>query len=448
MPVTVQDFSPALLRVQATPATPLPRTVLYLGLGLFVATLLWATFGRLDIVAVAQGKLVPGNYVKIVQPAESGVVSEILVEEGERVVADQVLMRMDEQLARADTVSVRNDLHLRELQLRRIDAQLNGTTFSRRESDRTELFGQAEAQFHANVRAYRDRIDGERATLERVQQELRAAEEMEARLQQTVPIYREQERVNKDLADDGYVSRLTVLERTRERIEKEQELKAQAHQVAGLRASIDQSRKRIAQIASDYRQQLLNERAEANAQRMRLEQEVGKSDYRSSLLELRAPHDGLVKDLATHTVGTVVSPGTILMTLVPDNDPVKAEVWVTNVDAGFVRPGQVVKIKTAAYPFQKYGMIEGVVEYVSPDAATLPDTRERERNDAQPHVMPPSGFRALVTLAQSYLEVDGRRLDVTSGMAVSAEINLGERSVLEYVVSPVQKAFQEAGRER
>ncbi len=151
--------------------------------------------------------------------------------------------------------------------------------------------------------------------------------------------------------------------------------------------------------------------------------------------------------LATHTSGTVVSPGTILLTLVPHNDPLKAEVWVTNEDAGWVEVNQKVKIKLAAFPFNKYGMVSGHVETISPDAAELPDTRERDRKDTREHVMPPSGFRTLVVLDSPYLERDGKKFPVTAGMVVSAEVNLGSRTVMEYLLSPVQKVTHEAGRE-
>lgn len=136
------------------------------------------------------------------------------------------------------------------------------------------------------------------------------------------------------------------------------------------------------------------------------------------------------------------------MTLVPRDEPLKAEVWVTNEDAGFVVIDQPARIKVAAYPFNKYGMARGRVEYVSPDAAQLPDVRERDRKDGEEHVMPPSGFRALVSLDTPYIERDGRRFRLNAGMLVSAEVNLGSRTVLEYLLSPVQKTVLEAGRER
>ena len=441
------DFAPAILRAQHENATPLPRIVLYIALALFGVMLAWACFGRLDIIAVAQGKLIPSSYVKIVQPAESGVLREILVGDGQEVKAGQVLLRMDTQVTDADQATVETDLLLRRLQLRRIESEMAGVAFAAQPGERPDLIQQVSAQALANRRAYESQLESERAALAKSEQDLRAAMDMESRLKQTVPIYQETEAAHQNLAKEGFISRLALLDKTRERIEKEQELKAQTHQVASLHAGIEQSRKRLAQITSTYRQQLQNERSEANGQRLKLEQESGKQAYRRNLMELRAPQDGIVKDLATHTAGTVVSPGTILLSLVPRNDPVKAEVWVTNEDAGWVEVNQKVKVKLTAFPFNKYGMVNGYVEYVSPDAAELPDTRERDRKDTREHVMPPSGFRALVVLDSPYLERDGKKFQVTAGMVVSAEVNLGSRTVMEYLLSPVEKVSREAGRE-
>lgn len=442
------EFAPAILRSQHENAPPLPRRVLYIALALFAVMLAWACYGRLDIIAVAQGKLIPGTYVKIVQPSDSGVVRDILVKDGEEVKTGQVLMRMDTQVSDADTATVDNDLHLRTLQLRRIQAELNATSFVPAKGDPPAMYQQVASQYRANVAAYRSQLDNENATLAKAEQDLRGAIEMESRLQQTVPIYRETEAAHQNLAKDGFISRLALLDKTRERIEKEQELKAQTHQVASLTASIEQSRKRLAQITSAYRQQLENERSDATAQHLRLQQEAGKQAYKRGMLELKAPHDGVVKDLATHTSGTVVSPGTILMTLVPHDDPVKAEVWVTNEDAGWVDVDQPVKVKLAPFQFNKYGMVKGHVEYVSPDAAELPDTRERDRKDTREHVMPPSGFRTLVALDAPFIEADGKRYRLTAGMLVTAEVNLGSRTVMEYLLSPVQTTAREAGHER
>ncbi len=156
----------------------------------------------------------------------------------------------------------------------------------------------------------------------------------------------------------------------------------------------------------------------------------------------------MVKDIATHTAGTVVQPGTVLLTLVPKDDLLRAEVWVSNQDIGFVRQGQPVKVKLAAFPFQKYGMVEGTVEHVSADAADANTQGPQNGGGEKGAKAAPLTYRALVALKAMQLEQDSERLSLSAGMQASAEILLGTRSVLEYLLSPVQKAWREAGRER
>jgi len=156
-----------------------------------------------------------------------------------------------------------------------------------------------------------------------------------------------------------------------------------------------------------------------------------------------------VKDLATQTPGTVVAPGTILMTLVPSGDSLRAEVWIANDDAAFVRPGQKAQIKVAAYPFQKYGLMKGSVAQVSADATEAPNPNTRSGGlTGRDRPAGALAFRALIDLDAQAFEWDGRRSPLLPGMQVAAEINLGTRTVLEYLVSPLRKAFHEAGRER
>lgn len=152
----------------------------------------------------------------------------------------------------------------------------------------------------------------------------------------------------------------------------------------------------------------------------------------------------MIKDLATHTAGTVVQPGTVLASLVPREEKLKAEVWVSNEDIGFVRPGLTVKLKFATYPFQKYGMGQGTVEHVSADAQSEEEARDQGLAGGQR----PLRYKALVALDANALEMDGVQYPLSVGMQTTAEILLGDRTVAEYLLSPVKKAWHEAGRER
>lgn len=442
----VLDFSPGLLSIQESPPAKLPRTVLYCVAALFGILLTWAAFGRLDIVASADGRLVPQTYVKIVQPAEAGIVQQILVREGQSVDAEQILMRMDAKLTEADARTIRNEHELKRMQLRRIDAELAGLPMNTDAADSPEIYAQVASQYAAHRQAYQDALSQEQATLAKTRHDLQAAEELASKLRETLPTYRKSAAAFQQLGKDGFYSQLAVEEKQRDRIEKEQDWRAQEATVASLQSTIAASEKRLAQITSNYRSELQNERVETESQFRKLRDELEKIEHKSGLLSLRAPQRGVIKDLATHTVGTVVSPGTVLMSLVPHDEPLQAEVYVKNEDVGFVHQDQRVKLKLSAYPFQKYGMLDGTVVHVGPDASDQPNSSVK--TGAIPDAATGLRYKALVRLDIQHLETDGNRLRLSPGMQVVAEIHQGQRTVMEYLLSPVQKAWQEAGRER
>lgn len=441
------EFAPGLLAIQESPPSKLPKTILYLVIVLFFILLGWAIFGKLDIVATAEGRLIPKSYVKIVQPSEGGIIKEILVHEGQSVKAGEVLIRMDGNTAHADEKSVEGEMKLRFLQLHRIDAELGKQPLHQTLDDPEDLYQQAQQQYEAHRQAYRDAVAQESEVLKKAQHDLSSAREGLSKLLQTLPMYRKNAESYAKLANEGYVNRIEADDKERERIEKEQDYKSQKATVEGLKSAVEASRKRLGQIDSNDKSQLENERSEAQSQYKRLLQEWNKSVYKSTLLELKAPQSGIVKDLATHTQGSVVSPGTVLMSLVPYDDPLQAEVMIKNEDVGFVHSGQKVKIKLVAYPFQKYGMIEGEVVHVGADAIQSQQSQNQNTQGETPPAVTMT-YKALIRLNLQELDVDGKRLRLTPGMQTIAEIHLGRRTVMEYLLSPVQKAWQESGRER
>ncbi len=440
------EFSPPLIRLQDSPPSPLGRRVIHVLVALLAGLLVWSVLGQLDIVAVAEGKLVPHSYVKIVQPAEGGIVREILVREGQPVAEGQVLMRMDTQLSEADRRALEADFFRKRLTLARIDAELGQTEFKADSGAPAGLVREVEAQLKANRAALEAALAEERAKLEKARREMAAAQQVRAKLAETLPHYRAQDAAFEKLSKDGFAGPLMASDKKRERIEKEQEHATQEHVIESARAAVAQSEKRLAQIAADHRRQLFAERNDIQGQVDKLEQERAKQAHREGLLELKASQAGVVKDIATHTAGTVVQPGTVLLTLVPKDDLLRAEVWVSNQDIGFVRQGQPVKVKLAAFPFQKYGMVEGTVEHVSADAADGNTQGQKGGENGQRAA--PLAYRTLVTLKAMQVGADNERLPLAAGMQTTAEILLGTRSVLEYLLSPVQKAWHEAGRER
>jgi HlyD family secretion protein len=345
---------------------------------------------------------------------------------------------MDMRAAEADATTARNELATRRLQLRRIDAELAGGALTLAPDDPPRLYAQAEAQRDARAQAHEASLAEQRTAVARARREMQAATETRTKLAAALPVLQEQEHAFEKLARDGYAGKLMVAQRSRERLEAEQDLRAQEHRVEAARAAIEQGERRIAQIAAAYRAQLQAERAEAEAQAARLAQELEKLGHRQRLAELRAPADGVVKDLATQTPGAVLAPGTVLMTLVPDGEALVAEVWLANQDAGFVASGQGAKLKLASFPFQRYGMVDATVARVSADSS--------ERGEGAKAGS--FAYRAQLEPLVQELRLGEARHALLPGMQLTAEIKLAERSVLEYLLSPVQKVASEAGRER
>jgi hemolysin D len=432
-----RDFAPDLLTLQESPPSRLPRTAMLVVAVLVMALLLWTVFARLDIVAGAQGRLVPTSFTKVVQPAEQGVVAEILVRDGEFVRSGQVLLRMDARVSKADATALDHDTQLRNLTILRIDAELAGKPLALPADAPAALAMQVQAQYLARRKSYEDAVAQDEAALQKARSELASAQQTLIKLREVVPIVKAAAEKHEQLEKAGFVSSIASADKRREFVEKSQELQAQGETVNALKAAITQQERKLESVRSGYRMQLQGERLEILSQLSRLNQEKEKSNVRAGQLEIRAPTDGVVKDLVVTTAGAVVQAGAPLMSIVPKAEPLMAEVQLSNEDAGFVGVGQAVKLKVAAYPFQKYGLLEGTVSHVAADATQVEGSQQ----------VPV--YRAHVKLASQTLRTPaGENLTLAPGMLVSAEIHQGERSVLEYLLSPVQKVTAEAGRER
>jgi HlyD family secretion protein len=443
------DFSPGLLSIQESPPARMPRAVLYTVGSLFVILVMWSIFGKINIFASAEGRLVPQTYVKIVQPSDAGIVQEILVKEGEAVKVGQVLMRMDANVAVADGRTISNDLMMRKLQLRRIDSELHDKPLVREPNDAADIFHQIESQYLDHRESYSDAIGQAQESLKKAQREYDSAIEVLTKYKNIMPILKERAEAYANMTKGGFVPKHAADDKERDYIEKAQDLRAQESTVASLEAAVNQAKKQIDQVTSKYRSDLQNERVDAEVQFRKLQQDLVKQNHKTALLELKAPQAGVVKDIATHTIGTVVSPGTVLLSIVPENESLVAEVMIKNDDVGFVYPRQKVKVKLAPYPFEEYGMLDGEVERIQADSDSDSQTQPKDSSSSKVKAQtPPSVYKAIISIKSQILESDGQKLKLVSGMQVIAEINQGSRTVMRYLLSPVSKTLIESGHER
>jgi hemolysin D len=439
-------FLPAALSLQETPVHPAPRRLVFALIVLFLIALAWAIWGQVDIVAVAPGRIVVDQRTKVIQPFERSVVQRVLVRDGDHVRAGQRLVELDPTTASADKASMQEALKSAQsewLRSRALLAALAAATPGTHaptlgsdlphdwsENDRWSARTQLAAEW-GDITAKLTRADAEQ---QHRQAEIATVRETMTKLEATLPMTRQREADYQRLAVEGYVTSHANQDRTRERVEMERDLATQRARLAEAQAALLESRNnRIAYLAETSR--TLREReAAAGLKRQQAIQELAKAAQREKLTVLTAPVAGTVQQLAVHTEGGVATEAQPLMVIVPDDAPLSAEVTLENKDIGFVRTGQQAEIKLETFLYTRYGTVPATVTRVTADAV----------NDEKRGAIYPVTLR----LTRTAINVDGQPIRLSPGMNLTAEIKTGKRRIIEYLLSPIQRATSESLRER
>jgi hemolysin D len=427
-------FLPAAQEIEATPPGAGGRAVLWTLIALCVAALAWASLSRVDIVAIAPGRLVPAGQVKLLQSLEAGTVKAIHVVEGQRVRAGQALIELDPTLARADRARVAAELDAARQELARQRAFVVAIGRSRPPAVATGLVAAQRAALAAATAGHSSRLRQLDQSIARRRAELQATRAQVGKLERTLPLVSERAAALLRLAGAGLVPRQSALEPEQQRIEVEQDLAAARATAAATEAAIGELVEERRGARAQAEGAAFERIAELEARVAALSQEDIKRDRRARAGTLRAPVDGEVQQLAVHTVGGVVQPGATLAVVVPSAPALELEALVLDRDIGFVREGQRAVVKLDAFPFTRYGAIEGAVTTVGEDSV--------------PHERLGPVYPVRVRVARNDIRVDGREVRLSSGMAASVEIRTGERRVIDYLLSPVARAAEESLRER
>ncbi len=430
------EFLPAVLEIQLAPPSPLGRVISWTILALFTVAVLWASFGKIDITAVARGRIIAGGHTKTVQPLESGVVTAIHVRDGQKVQKGEVLLELDPTLTGADRERLTHEDQVALAETARLRALLAGrTTLGELPGVDGEVVARQQRLLQDQLSEHQAHLAVAERIVEQRQAALQAAQADILRLEQVVPIVSDRAQAFKGLKEAGHASLLEYSETERERIERVQELAGARERRSSEQSSLAEARSNLAAITAEFAKLTRTELAQAEIRALALSKELVKATHTDQRQRLTAPVDGTVQQLAIHTVGGVVTPAQPLLVVVPDEDQLEVEAWVENKDIGFVDAGQTVEIKVDAFPFTRYGMIEGEVVTLSKDAVQLEDVG---------YVF---AARARMDKAQIAVE-NGKVVNLSPGMTVAVEIRTGERRLIEYFLSPVLKAVGESGRER
>ncbi len=435
------EFLPAALEIQETPPLPMSRYILWAIMLFFVIALIWASIGEIDIVGVAQGKIIPSGKVKIIQPLETGLVRNIFVKEGERVEKGQALIELDTTLAGAEHAQVKEQ----QLALRLDKARLLSVLDYVNETDKADHFIDIDEANDAQIFLQRERINQQineyTARSEALEDEKRQRQAdsraIDNRIQQldaTIPLITERAKALEDLLKKDLVARTQWLEREQERIEQVKERDVQKNNLVSLNASIANISQRLAATKAEFEIQLLTELTDAENRIAAFDQEKIKSEKRITSQSLSAPVAGTVHQLAINTIGGVVTPAQELMHIIPDEGAIEVEAWLANKDIGFVHEGQEAEIKVETFPFTKYGLIKAEVINVS--------------NDATPDERLGLVYQMRVKMHQTTIKVRDKIVNLTPGMAVTVEMNMGKRKLIEFLLSPLLRYKDESVRER
>jgi hemolysin D len=452
LPRDEREFLPAALEIIETPASPAGRATALVICAAVLTAITWAALAKIDIVTSATGRIVLEGRSKTVQPFAAGIVERIAVADGDHVAAGQVLVVLDPTSAQADEVKDADAL---------LDAELDR---ARLEGLRAVLTtGAAPVLMDVPASANAAQIAAANAQMQAQALEAAQAVATIAKVQTDQPFLQQIAGMRTQLLHEQVGSRLDWLNAEEQLADTGPDIaQAKAQQSAAL-ANVASLRQQRAQTQADYAKTVLSDLETADEKISDATGDLAKARQALALTTLSAPISGTVQQLAVHTIGGVVSPAQALLTIVPDNERLLVEASVKNQDVGFVRVGQVAEVKVGAFDFTRFGSISGQVVSISHDVIDNAPNQAPQNDgyatgaDPVPDATPQNGalpapqepaYVVHIALSRTTINTDSGPADLLPGMAVTADVKTGRRSVLSYLLAPLAHQVEEAGHER
>lgn len=431
------EFLPGALEVLESPPAPFGRMIAGTIAAFFVLGIIWAWWGLVDVVIIAQGQIVPTGQVKVVQPLETGVVKAIHVQEGQAVHAGELLIELDptESTANIDTLNF-------DLQQAQLDAAAGAALLAQDPAKHLTAPQDIAAQLIDTTRTlltdelnlHQATLAGIAAQIDNAKATIRVAAIEQWKLEQTLPLIKEQLADQESLLAAGIAQKPMVLSLRQQALEQQAALNNTIENRSRSKADIAALEARRIELVANFRFQAGQRRQEALRKMATIEQALKKEQQRQHYRQLTAPVAGHVHQLMVHTVGAVVNSAQQLLTIVPDHAPLQLETMILNKDIGFVSIGQEVAIKLEAFPFTRYGTLAGRMLSLSDDAII---------DESLGPV-----YKARITLDQQAIVIDGQTIALSPGMSALAEVKTDQRRIIDFFISPVLRYRDEAFRER
>jgi HlyD family secretion protein/adhesin transport system membrane fusion protein len=396
----------------------------------------WSSITRIDEVARSQGAIIPSGRIQAIQHLEGGIISEILIEEGTEVAAGQPLLRLDSVQAQAEMMNYkarRASLVLTLARLRAL-AEDGEVTFPEVDEGYGHMVADQRAIFLGQVGAHEARRAVLREQVATLEREIDALQSEIGTARDNLAIVTEELKMRRKLTDKGLSSKLRMLESELQVSNADGSVKQKQAEQRTARQSLAEARRRIVKLEAEKRETALSQMVKVIESLAQTEETLARLEDRVARLEVRAPVGGLVKGLRVNTVGGVIEPGQILMEVVPVDRELIAEVRIDVRDIGHVRPGLPAVMKFTSYDFARYGSVRGELRSIS--ASTFAD------ENGQPF------YKGFVQLAKAYVGDDPSRFMLTPGMTLQAEIQTGNKSLLQYLLKPIYRSLEAGFGER
>lgn len=397
--------------------------------------IVWAATTTVDEVTRAEGDVVPTGYVQVVQHLEGGIVTDILVKEGELVEKGDVLIRFNGAGAAEDLAKSRAQLRGLKAEQERLRAFLQG-----REPDFSKTGGAPEdiasqqQYFDTMMNARAKEAEVIRSQIAQKRESLRSLESRRNTLTGNLALAEESLAAMKTLLDKGLANRFRYLSQKEDTNVVRGQLTEVNSELAAARKGIQEYEQRLASLTANYQDQAAKQLHTVTSDIAQLEEVTSKQRGRVERLEVRAPTRGLVKGLEVYTVGGVLGAGEKILEIVPMDEQMVVEAKVSTSDVGHVRVGQPVQVKVHSYDFVRYGMVQGTLESISP--MTFIDKFNK------------TYYRARIILQQPHVGENPEANYILPGMTVEADIMTGSKTVLDYLLKPIHVASKTAMRER
>lgn len=416
---------------------PRAKTLLYGMIGFLVVAALWANFAVLDEVTHADGKVVPSSQVQIIQYLEGGIIKQIMVEEGELVSAGQVIARIDDTSFSASLGELNVNYFALLGKAQRLEAEANGTalTFSPiLTAEHRDIATGERNLYNARQVDLETRLAILGGQTDQRKQELTELRDKLAQQRRSLIILREEFDITKPLAEQGIVSQVDLLRLRREINDLAGEISSGQLAIPRVQSAIDEASRRVEEQVLGFQAESSHDLVEARSQISALEETIAVAKDRVARTEIRSPVAGIVKEIRLKTVGGVLQPGEELMQVVPIEDTLLIEARVRPNDIGFLKTDQKAIVKLTAYDYAIYGGLPAVLERISAD--TIQD------EEGNPF------YKVTVRTDQNYVEYGSQKLPIIPGMVATVDILTGEKTVLQYLLKPLNRAREMALTER